>query len=228
MKLIFKTSVILILVSITLGVSIHFFSPDSFKVSSIKILSYSRQILELIGLASIIVGIYSYSISQKSLNLSVLQSCITRFQTLAEELNGEKPDPNIIEKYIELVNEELFYMANGYLPKEVQMEWLDGIINYIPLYSESETGSIENINPSRIAQEIENKKLLGNYYRIQSAFTIKNISQIIHPFKKELIYKSSGEIRNQVRRKIMKKIIQNLRNTIFIEKILLDFRKFNI
>lgn len=38
-----------------------------------------------------------------------------------------------MKNYIDLVNEELFYIQRGYLPTDIAKEWIDGTIDYIPI-----------------------------------------------------------------------------------------------
>ena len=74
-------------------------------------------------------------------------------------------------EYIDLVNEELFYFQNGFLPRVVAEEWLDGMIDMIPIYDPY--GNVLNLG--YCIPIIHQRKLLDQYRfrRVRRAFTIK-------------------------------------------------------
>lgn len=79
----------------------------------------------------------------KALHHTVMISCIGRFQDivddlaaiakLAEGIDLTADQQGVVRQYLDLCNEELFYFQNRYLPTEVEVEWLDGMLEFIPL-----------------------------------------------------------------------------------------------
>jgi hypothetical protein len=52
---------------------------------------------------------------------------------LAEGIDLTADQQGVVRQYLDLCNEELFYFQNRYLPTEVEVEWLDGMLEFIPL-----------------------------------------------------------------------------------------------
>jgi len=124
----------------------------------------------IFGTIAIVYGFRQYRMGKKQFQFDVMISCIERYQELVPELvqkrSAFKGETTVINKYIDLCNEELFYFKNGYLPEEVVVEWLDGMIDILPLFDEKGI----NIN----GKSIISAELLINYPRIKSAFTVGN------------------------------------------------------
>lgn len=49
-------------------------------------------------------------------------------------------------EYIEFVNEEFFYLENDYLPLQVGIEWIDGMIDYLPFFYEKQFIQSKKLN----------------------------------------------------------------------------------
>jgi len=100
-----------------------------------------------------------------------MTKCINDFREIEKEkLN--RSDDIIAKNYIDLVNEEFFYVENSYLPLEVSIEWVDGMIDYLPFISiegefrKSESFKIfDNLNTTN--------KLLMNYPRVFKAIKLR-------------------------------------------------------
>ena len=129
----------------------------------------------IVGGIAIVLAARDYSVSRKQLHLSVLESCIIRFREDFSDLTPDSPIEQI-RAYIDLVNEELFYFEHKYLPAEVAEEWLDGMINIIPIFDRK--GKV--INPNHCFQAILDHKLLDKYAfrRVKRIFTIANVPQM--------------------------------------------------
>jgi hypothetical protein len=126
----------------------------------------------IVGIGSVIWAMYTFTYSRNQFHHEVMVSCIERFQliipALASDVTDEKLDG--LRKYIDLSNEELFYFKGNYIPKEVAVEWLDGMISFLPLFNER--GDV--ISNGKFAEIIENKMLEG-YPRILKAFRISKL-----------------------------------------------------
>jgi hypothetical protein len=157
----------------------------------------------VIGGIAILFAVRDYSTNRKQLNLSALESCITRFRENFIHLGHESPEPLVVE-YIDLVNEELFYFQNAFLPKVVAQEWIDGMIDAIPLYDP--VGNV--LNQGYCIPLIHQRKLLDQYRfrRVKRAFTIR------HHLDLDLVYGDGAfEPREKARQKIVNEIIRNLK-----------------
>ena len=69
---------------------------------------------------------------KKQIHFSAMDKFIKDFRNF--QTGGSSMQDERALQYIELVNEELFYMERGYLPIEVSIEWIDGMIDYLPFY----------------------------------------------------------------------------------------------
>lgn len=104
--------------------------------------------------------------TRNQFHFDIMVSCITRFQDIVQHLDSDDPDlrQNAQQRYIDLCNEELFYFVNGWLPKEVEKEWLDGMIDLLPHLNHA----CQNLNDE--AQISVDQ--LEDYPRIRHAFTV--------------------------------------------------------
>src|SRR6185436_18494600 len=94
-------------------------------------------ISELATVIGIFILIYAYRnelLSKRALRFSVMESCIRRYQPIVARLGEESQDPKHIEEYISITKEELFYIHRGYIDKQVAIEWIEGMITYLPVY----------------------------------------------------------------------------------------------
>jgi len=165
-------------------------------------------ILKILGLVSFILGIYSFNINRKKLNFSVLQSCVTRFHDFIDVIDSEKPAPKDLRKYVDFVNEELFYIQNDYLPQEVCEEWIDGMIDTMPIYNSKG----EWLNPTKSGEAdactttIHEENLLQNFSRVKNAFTVKSLNV-------ENIYSLNSILEKKARKNLIKIILKNLKKS---------------
>lgn len=156
----------------------------------------------VIGGIAILFAVRDYSINRKQLNLSVMESTIDRFRTHFIHLGHNSPESLVIE-YIDLVNEELFYFQNGFLPKVVAEEWIDGMIDMIPIYDPY--GNVLNLG--YCIPIIHQRKLLDQYRfrRVRKAFTVKQQVDL------ETVY-GDGDFksREKARKQVVLEIFWNL------------------
>lgn len=158
----------------------------------------------IIGGIAILFAVRDYSISRKQLHLSALESCITRYRDEFLGLNMDSPELMVV-KYIDLVNEELFYFEHQYLPMEVAAEWIDGMIDYLPLFDP--TGNV--LNKGSCLPMIAQRKILDQYRfrRVKRAFTIRI------PVEMEWVYGDpSHPVKEDERKKVIYAIIDNLKS----------------
>lgn len=174
-------------------------------------------VTEVITAIGVLIAVTAYGVSRKSLYLSTIEKCIEGFRKL-KNLQKE-PSRDEVEEYIDLVNEELFYFQHGYLPIEIADEWIDGMIDFLPMFDSK--GNV--LNPNNCIQDLaeNHDSYFQNYPRVVTAFTIKGS----YDFK--LIYSSdvkSATKRKSQRRKLIIEILKNLK----VLKWYLPFQKRKI
>ena len=110
--------------------------------------------------------------------------------------------------HLGLINEELFYMKKGYLPKKLSKDWLRDMIEFVPIYVKSKEGRIlleEPINKEQIKKSKEIKQFINsststnnNYEKYistaeESFGRINNVFKIDEVFYKKL-NRANGKI----------------------------------
>ena len=131
----------------------------------LQTLAYIAQIAGGVGL---LVAAGTYLIHRSQLHFNIIMSCNQRFQEILVDLE-EQDDLKVAQakkRYIDLCNEQLFYFSNGYLPREVMEEWLESMIDYLPLF-DAETGIVHPAHRGRV-----NSELLRDYPKIRSVFVV--------------------------------------------------------
>ena len=123
---------------------------------------------------AIIMSIIAYLLSRKQFQFTVMIKCIDRFQTLLPDLESldqkeALESDRIIRQYIDLCEEELFYFKEGYLPKKIRTDWIEGMLNYLPLYDSKNI----LLNEDYKLKEIDKRSLLDGYPRIHRCFGYK-------------------------------------------------------
>lgn len=128
-------------------------------------LAYIPQIL---GGAGIFVAAITLLVHRNQLNFEVIASCTERFQRIMADLESEDhaTEERAKRRYVDLCNEELFYFRSGYLPSDVMEEWLDGMIDYLPLFDDV-TGEVRPDHPGIVEPD-----LLEGYPRIKGVFAV--------------------------------------------------------
>ncbi len=132
----------------------------------LQILAYVAQIAGGIG---ILAAAATFLVHRNQLNFDVITNCNQRFQEIVVDLKaGDGPqEKRARERYVDLCNEELFYFANGYLPREVIEEWLEGMFDYLPLFDDKS----KKVRPEH--SWIVEPGMLEGYPRIKEAFTVE-------------------------------------------------------
>lgn len=164
-------------------------------------------ILEGITAFAIVFASNQIRLQKKQLNIEVIDRCINEFR---EKFFGKlcrfTENTDLITGYLDLVNEELFYMQRGYLPKDVSIEWLDGIIDYIPI-RDSKSGKVLNSNCCICLLKRDECKLLDPFPRTRHTFSIPDISK--EDFSK--IYDDDIYVRMKQRKMLIEVILKNLK-----------------
>jgi len=119
-----------------------------------------------------LIGIWiTYAWSKKQIHFSTMEKCTNDFRNILL-LKDEKSHEDLAWQYIDLVNEEFFYLEKNYLPLGVCIEWIDGIIDYLPFYNFH--GNLEESrNLPIINDPIFLLAIMANYPRILRAIQLK-------------------------------------------------------
>lgn len=124
----------------------------------------------LIGLSTIAIlfAAISYKLNLKQHYFTVINNSINKFQDLFITENKLNTEQKL--KYLDLVNEQLFYIENYYIPSDVATEWIDGMIDFLPVYDKN-MGEIKTNPESKFGSSYENLNIML-FPRILKAFTL--------------------------------------------------------
>ena len=115
----------------------------------------------------------SYLLSRRQIHFSVMEKCIKDFRDF-DKSTSKLSELNRAKQYIELINEEFFYLENNYLPFVVSVEWIDGMIDYLPFILKN--GEFKKSKDLKEFDTIEKtNKLLTNYPRIRKVIQLNKL-----------------------------------------------------
>lgn len=154
--------------------------------------------------AILLFGVFFFTlvINRKQLHFHTAQKCFELYRKEFMTLGWHN-----YEEYFDFVNEELFYIQNRQINKEVAIEWIDGMIDNMPVYYKDKEKPV-NVN----AINIEIEKRIKNYPRLKIVFTINEKScydNFDGVFKN---YSERSENDNMDRLRLMNEIYYNARN----------------
>lgn len=165
-----------------------------------EIFSYFVTTVSLVGLW------WAYISSKKQIHFTTMEKCVSNFKKITKR-SGVPIDKSA--EYIEFVSEELFYFENGYLPLAVSIEWIDGMIDYLPFYDKGKVFIASNrLDP--LKSQDQATRLLRDYPRIRKAIQMREAIdfEIVHISIENEI---DREKRRQERDKIIYAVIMNLK-----------------
>lgn len=165
-----------------------------------EIISYCVATVSLLGLWA------TYLFSKKQIHFTTMEKCISNFREITK-FNGVSGD--FSNEYIEFVNEEFFYLENDYLPLEVGIEWIDGMIDYLPFYNKNKV-FIESNRLTTLKDKNKTIQILHDYPRIRKAIQLsKNIDFEIVRISIENEF--DRDRRRKERNKIIYNVLKNLK-----------------
>jgi hypothetical protein len=166
---------------------------------TLKYLELAYYIFAIIGFFSFVWAFFTLVVYRKQLYHSTIARCIDIYRRDFTDIEMQSSHSNC-NKYIDFVNEELFYMQQGFIPDDISREWLYGIILDCPVFVNG-----VNQNPSDVSKLIEEYKLLDTFPRLVHAFTLKGK----HDF--EVIYNPEIKEITQAKRILVKEILKNIK-----------------
>ena len=142
----------------------------------------------------------AYIISKKQLNLDAISRCIDYYRdNFVEGVNNKTTDIILLKKYLDFVNEELFYFENDYIINNVAYEWLDGMIDILPIFKNEIV-----LNEKYCNHNI--KELLKPNPRVKKAFTVCS------DYDFDMLYSEENmKDRKKMREKLFKEILKILK-----------------
>lgn len=164
-----------------------------------EIISYCVTAISLLGLWA------TYIFSKKQIHFTTMEKCVAAFKEITQ-LSGVSGDKSA--QYIEFVSEELFYFENGYLPLTVSIEWIDGMIDYLPFYDKNKA-FIKSNRLDALKDQDKTIRILRDYPRIRKAIQMRQEIdfEIVHVSIENEI---DREKRRLERDKIIYAVIMNL------------------
>ncbi len=143
-------------------------------------------------------------LSRKQLNVDVMTKCISEYRVI--NATQYTTDYNTLYRYMDLVSEELFYIQEKYLPDAVCREWIDGMIDFVPI-TEKESGKI--LNSKNCIQQLTTNSLIyfQAFPRARNAFTV------CRGYQWDMIYNPGSQFierRVKERKKLIDEIIVNI------------------
>jgi hypothetical protein len=165
-----------------------------------EIISYCVTTISLLGLWA------TYVFSKKQIHFATMETCIANFREITK-FTGMSND--FSSEYVEFVNEEFFYIENDYLPLDVGIEWIDGMIDYLPFYDKNKV-FIESTRLTALKDKNATIKILHSYPRVRKAIQLseKINFEIVHLSVEN---KDDREKRRKERDKIIYNVLKNLK-----------------
>jgi hypothetical protein len=152
----------------------------------------------------VLIAITQISINRKQLHFATIERCITEFRRF--ESNKVPIDKTDLIRYIDLINEELFYFQHNYLPKTIAYEWIDGMLDFVPIIDNR--GNI--LNPQNCIPELAAKRnhFLRNYPRLKDSFIVIQTVRFDNAYNEE---ESKQDLRISSRKAIVEEIYKNVK-----------------
>ena len=174
------------------------FGINNFK-DFVETISYGVTTVSLLGLWA------TYISSKKQIHFTTMEKCVSNFKEIIK-CSGSQSDKSA--EYIEFVSEELFYFENGYLPLAVSIEWIDGMIDYLPFYDKNKV-FIKSNRLDSLKNQDQTIRHLRDYPRIRKAIQMREEIdfEIAHV---SIENENDREMRRQERDKIIYTVIMNL------------------
>ncbi len=150
-------------------------------------------IAQIAGGVALFIAAGTYLIHRKQLNFNLIMNCNQRFQDIMVDLENANPKeedkPKVLrakKRYVDLCNEQVFYFRNGYLPREVMEEWLESMVDYLPLFDVS--GKARTDCPGFVEPD-----LLEDYPTIREVFVVDGVDAPTSPDHRKALARRIGK-----------------------------------
>lgn len=118
-------------------------------------------IATMLGTVAVVFAIFQYKANKDVRNIELMHRCIDTFRKWAEKNTA------VNFYYLDFLNEELFYFQNKLIQKEISIEWIEGILDYIQIYAND--GTIltkynEQVNVEALSEWLGKEKFFNRIY----------------------------------------------------------------
>lgn len=167
----------------------------------------------IISVATFFIG---HQFSRSKFKHEITLRCIDRYQEIVKR--GVIAEYNLAT-YLGFMNEELYYIQKGYIPKAISQEWLANMMNTVPVFLGSNHKTPINEGhlkrSSSILQTEESWNLLFPYSRLRSILFINGcIIDYKYVFADNIFDAQNNiERNNMIKKKIVKEMLRNLRKS---------------
>jgi hypothetical protein len=163
-------------------------------LGNITLLELLSKISGILTFIVVIIGLLSLRYSKKQIHFNTMTKCIDEYRRIVRDqqrLLYKDDKDSVYEKYIlaldhlGLVNEELFYMQKNYLHKDISSEWINNMLDYIPVKHNGKCINESVIRNSKELHSLSNEQIqkyinvVKDFNKIDAIFTINKPYPII-------------------------------------------------
>jgi hypothetical protein len=184
-------------------------------IGDITLLEFLSRISGVLTLIVVVIGLLSLKYSKKQIQFNTMTKCIDSYRSIVRSQQRLKNIPDVGQNkdhyilaldHLGLVNEELFYMQKNFLPKDIAADWIDNMLEYIPI---KQNGNFINESVVRKSKELINLTdlefrdylhAIKDFNKIGAIFTVVQTAAII-----ENKYKNKNMLKMEILNNIYKK-----------------------
>ncbi len=97
-------------------------------------------IVSMLTFLAVTIGLLSIRFQKKEIRFSTIQKCVNDHRNILRNQQkysiknkGKNEHLILLRDHLGLITEELFYMREGYLPKNLSLNWLRHMIEFVPI-----------------------------------------------------------------------------------------------
>jgi hypothetical protein len=154
------------------------------------------------AILTFMVAFYTFNVYRQQLYGAIISRCIDIYRKDFFDLSSSSNEKKCLD-YIDFVNEELFYYQNSYISKKVANEWVDGMIEFLPIHYKDKI-----VNESNCLHQIKKLHLLQKYPRVMKSFTICKVYNYEEIYSKN---PKSSIAKLAERKKLINEILSNIK-----------------
>ena len=168
------------------------------------------------ALLAVCTYLLAQNFSKKKMRQDITLECIKEYRAIFESNNINEQN---VKRFINLINEELFYIKKDLIVKDIREEWIESWLNFLPIFFKDEAGKIKVFNQNTLCitnslfKHQKNWKYLFAYPRLRRVFFIDIIKENIDYFKVSDSYLDgfcNYDYNHKIRKKVVGKIMENL------------------
>lgn len=190
----------------------------NFSLNMKEFFEWLNLIIPTLTFLATIVGFITIYQARKSLFQSTMGKLISDFRALIDENARIKSENRL--KYLDLINEQTFYFRHGYIPFDVAIEWLDGMLEYLPMIQKNK---IMNLHcDTVVCKSIKEFEADFKYYtRVKALLKLPDDL----PVDWDNIYSSNPDIRKEARLPVLVHFAKSLKLCSFNFRLSSKIRK---